>query len=123
MVSSSITGPISSKTRRGVGRSAPFSEGSLVVEQGVAPVLRASGVSKRFGAVVALEDVGIEVVAGEIAGLVGDNGAGKSTLIKIISAVLRPDAGTIELDGQPQHFASPAAARATGIETVYQDLA
>ncbi|MEA2514592.1 MAG: D-xylose transport system ATP-binding protein, partial [Thermomicrobiales bacterium] len=49
----------------------------------VAPVLRATGISKRFGAVVALEDVGIEVAAGEIAGLVGDNGAGKSTLIKI----------------------------------------
>jgi simple sugar transport system ATP-binding protein len=94
-----------------------------VAEPTVAPVLRASGVSKRFGAVVALEDVGIEVVPGRITGLVGDNGAGKSTLIKIISAVLRPDAGTIELDGQPQSFASPAAARAAGIETVYQDLA
>jgi ABC-type sugar transport system ATPase subunit len=89
----------------------------------VAPVLRATGISKRFGAVVALEDVGIEVAAGEIAGLVGDNGAGKSTLIKILSAVLRADTGTIEFDGQPMSFASPAEARAAGIETVYQDLA
>ena len=86
-------------------------------------VLRATGVSKRFGAVVALEDAAIEVRAGEIAGLVGDNGAGKSTLIKIVSAVLRPDSGTIEFDGRPVSFASPAEARAAGIETVYQDLA
>src|SRR5262245_30766703 len=86
-------------------------------------VLRATGVNKRFGAVVALEDATIEVRAGEIAGLVGDNGAGKSTLIKIVSAVLRPDSGTVEFDGRPVSFASPAEARAAGIETVYQDLA
>ncbi|MEA2510756.1 MAG: simple sugar transport system ATP-binding protein, partial [Thermomicrobiales bacterium] len=48
---------------------------------------------------------------------------GKSTLIKILSAVLRADTGTIEFDGQPMSFASPAEARAGGIETVYQDLA
>ena len=87
------------------------------------PVLRAVGVTKRFGGVVALDDVSLDVAAGEITGLVGDNGAGKSTLIKIFSAVLRPDAGTIELEGSPVSFASPAAARAAGIETVYQDLA
>ncbi|HEY8446673.1 MAG TPA: ATP-binding cassette domain-containing protein [Thermomicrobiales bacterium] len=90
---------------------------------GPAPVLRAIGVSKRFGAVTALEDVSIEVIPGEIAGLVGDNGAGKSTLIKILSAVHRPDAGTIEFEGKPVSFTSPAEARAAGIETVYQDLA
>ena len=89
----------------------------------VAPLLRATGVGKRFGAVVALEEAAIEVRRGEIAGLVGDNGAGKSTLIKIVSAVLRPDSGTIEFDGQPVSFGSPAEARAAGIETVYQDLA
>ena len=86
-------------------------------------VLRATGVSKRFGAVEALRDVSLEVGKGEVAGLVGDNGAGKSTLIKIIAAVLRPDAGHVYLDGQPVAFASPAEARAAGIETVYQDLA
>src|SRR6476646_3666323 len=86
-------------------------------------LLRAQGISKSFGAVVALEDVSIEVSAGEITGLVGDNGAGKSTLIKIVSGVLRPDAGTISFDGTRADFASPAEARARGIETVYQDLA
>lgn len=89
----------------------------------VEPVLSARGISKRFGGVVALDDVGIDLVAGQIAGLVGDNGAGKSTLIRILSAVLTPDSGTISLNGQPVQFGSPAAARAAGIETVYQDLA
>jgi ABC-type sugar transport system ATPase subunit len=87
------------------------------------PTLAARNVSKRFGGVVALDDVSIEVRASEITGLVGDNGAGKSTLIRIVSAVLPPDSGTVELDGEPVHFASPAEARAAGIETVYQDLA
>src|SRR3954467_280501 len=89
----------------------------------LAPTLRARHVSKRFGGVVALDDVSIDVASGQITGLVGDNGAGKSTLIRILSAVLRPDGGTIELDGALVEFTSPAEARAAGIETVYQDLA
>jgi ABC-type sugar transport system ATPase subunit len=86
-------------------------------------VLRAEAINKSFGAVVALHDVSMALSAGEITGLVGDNGAGKSTLVKIISGVLRPDAGTIEFDGARADFASPAEARTSGIETVYQDLA
>jgi ABC-type sugar transport system ATPase subunit len=92
-------------------------------QDGPPPTLRACQISKRFGGVVALDDVSIDVVAGEITGLVGDNGAGKSTLIRILSAVMNPDSGTVELDGAPVHFTSPAEARAAGIETVYQDLA
>jgi ABC-type sugar transport system ATPase subunit len=92
-------------------------------ESDVVATLRARNVGKRFGGVVALDDVSIDVASGQITGLVGDNGAGKSTLIRIISAVLTPDSGTIELDGKPVQFASPAEARAAGIETVYQDLA
>lgn len=87
------------------------------------PTLRARNISKRFGGVVALDDVSVDITAGQITGLVGDNGAGKSTLIRILSAVLNPDSGTVELAGEPVHFASPAEARAAGIETVYQDLA
>jgi simple sugar transport system ATP-binding protein len=86
-------------------------------------LLHADAISKRFGAVIALQDVSMELVSGETTGLVGDNGAGKSTLIKIISGVLRPDAGAIEFDGAHADFNSPAEARARGIETVYQDLA
>ena len=86
-------------------------------------LLRAEHVNKNFGAVVVLDRVALHLPKGEITGLVGDNGAGKSTLIKIISGALTPDAGSIEFDGRPAHFTSPAEARARGIETVYQDLA
>ncbi|SDB58430.1 ATP-binding cassette domain-containing protein [Bauldia litoralis] len=86
-------------------------------------LLRADRINKRFGAVVALNDVSLELMAGEVTGLVGDNGAGKSTLVKMFSGVLRPDNGTIRFDGENVDFASPAAARGRGIETVYQDLA
>jgi ABC-type sugar transport system ATPase subunit len=86
-------------------------------------LLRAEHVNKNFGAVVALDRVTLHLPKGEITGLVGDNGAGKSTLIKIISGALTPDAGSIEFDGRPAHFTSPAEARARGVETVYQDLA
>ncbi len=87
-----------------------------------APLLRIESVSKRFGTVIALDDVGFEVHAGEVVALLGDNGAGKSTLIKIISGSFRPDSGKIFFDGQEVRFTSPAAAKALGIETVYQDL-
>ncbi len=86
-------------------------------------LLRVERLSKSFGAVVALHDAAIDLPTGEITGLVGDNGAGKSTLIKIISGVLTPDSGSIEFQGKPARFASPAEAREQGIETVYQDLA
>jgi len=86
-------------------------------------LLRAEAINKAFGAVVALEDVTLQIPRGEITGLVGDNGAGKSTLIKIVSGVLTPDSGVIEFEGKTANFTSPAEARAEGIETVYQDLA
>jgi ABC-type sugar transport system ATPase subunit len=85
--------------------------------------LAVRGATKRFGAVLALDDIDIDVRGGEVLAVLGDNGAGKSTLIKCISGVHRLDAGTIEIDGEPVHLTSPAAARAHGIETVYQDLA
>ena len=84
---------------------------------------RCTGATKRFGAVVALDDVDLAVHRGEVLALLGDNGAGKSTLIKCVSGVHRLDAGAIEMDGEPVEIPSPAAARALGIETVYQDLA
>jgi ABC-type sugar transport system ATPase subunit len=87
------------------------------------PLLRIEAINKSFGAVVALQDVTLQIAKGEITGLVGDNGAGKSTLVKIISGVLAPDSGSVEFEGRPVHFTSPAQARAQGIETVYQDLA
>jgi ABC-type sugar transport system ATPase subunit len=88
----------------------------------VTPVLAVRGATKRFGGVLALDGVDLEVYRGEVLALLGDNGAGKSTLIKCISGVHRLDAGTIEMDGEPVTIHSPTAARTHGIETVYQDL-
>ena len=87
------------------------------------PALAVHGATKRFGAVLALDNVSLHVNAGEVLAILGDNGAGKSTLIKIISGVHRIDSGTVEIDGNPVNMHSPAVARAAGIETVYQDLA
>ena len=70
-------------------------------------LLRAEAINKNFGAVVALQDVSLQIPRGEITGLVGDNGAGKSTLIKIISGALTPDSGSIEFEGTPASFGSP----------------
>ena len=86
-------------------------------------ILRVEGISKHFGAVVALEGVDLELHRGEVLGLVGDNGAGKSTLVKILCGFQRPDTGRILVEGHEVTFHSVKDARAHGIETVYQDLA
>jgi D-xylose transport system ATP-binding protein len=87
------------------------------------PLFRLEGISKRFGAVQALEDVSLTVNRGEVVALVGDNGAGKSTLVKIIAGVVQADSGRIEFEGRPVSIARPQDATALGIATVYQDLA
>ncbi len=88
-----------------------------------APLMEARDVSKYFGHVVALEDISMQIKAGEVTCLLGDNGAGKSTLIKIFSGVHQPDKGSIALDGEEVSFNSPRDAIDRGIATVYQDLA
>jgi D-xylose transport system ATP-binding protein len=87
------------------------------------PILQLHGVSKRFGAVQALQDVDFEVYLGEVVGLVGDNGAGKSTLVKVMSGVHPPDTGKFFFDGREVTINSPRDSTNLGIETVYQDLA
>jgi len=89
----------------------------------IIPVVQARGLVKRFGRVVALDHADLDLMPGELLGLIGDNGAGKSVLIKAISGAITPDEGEILVDGKPVHFQSPLEARAVGIETVYQDLA
>lgn len=81
-----------------------------------------SGIAKRYGAIQSLDNVDMELRAGEVLGIVGDNGAGKSTLSKVLSGAVIPDAGTIEIDGRAVRFASPADARRQRVEMVYQDL-
>ena len=88
-----------------------------------APVLEVRGVTKSFGALSVLRGIDLTLHQGVVLGLVGDNGAGKSTLVKILSGLYAPDGGDILLGGEKVSFGSVAAARAHGIETVYQDLA
>ena len=89
---------------------------------GGVPRVRMRGISKRYGTIQTLDDVSLDLMPGEVLGLVGDNGAGKSTLSKVLSGAVVPDAGTIEIDGRAVAFASPAEARAQHVEMVYQDL-
>ncbi len=80
------------------------------------------GVTKRFGATVALDGVDLSVGAGEVHALIGENGAGKSTLMKVLSGAIRPDGGTLAIDGVPMRHASPIDARRAGIAMIYQEL-
>lgn len=90
---------------------------------GRTPVLAVREVSKRFGPVEALVGVDLVVHPHEVVALVGDNGAGKSTLAKVVSGVLQPESGVIELDGEPVTISSPSDAHQAGIATVFQDYA
>ncbi|GMV87332.1 MAG: ribose import ATP-binding protein RbsA 1 [Chthonomonas sp.] len=85
-------------------------------------LLEATGIGKRFGGAIALEDVSLALHQGEIVGLIGENGAGKSTLIKIVSGIHRPDAGVIRLDGKPCAIPNVQAAWQHGIVLVHQEL-
>jgi ribose/xylose/arabinose/galactoside ABC-type transport system permease subunit/ABC-type branched-subunit amino acid transport system ATPase component len=87
------------------------------------PVLTCDGLTKYYGAVCAVRSVSLSLTPGEIVCLAGDNGAGKSTLIQMLSGAIRPDEGTIHVDGEPVELRSPADARRLGIATVYQNLA
>jgi D-xylose transport system ATP-binding protein len=87
------------------------------------PLLELRGVSKHFGAVIALHEVDFKVYPGCVTALVGDNGAGKSTLIKCVAGIYRIDGGEVIYDGKPVSINGPRAASDLGIEVVYQDLA
>jgi ABC-type sugar transport system ATPase subunit len=80
------------------------------------------GISKRFGVVQALSGVDLDVVQGQVVGLVGANGAGKSTLLKIIAGALPPDSGELRLDGEPLVMTSITHAARAGIAIVSQEL-
>jgi len=86
------------------------------------PLLRMTLIGKRFPGVQALDDVGLEVLPGEIHALLGENGAGKSTLIKILSGAQQPDSGTIEFGGERVTMVSPHDAQRRGIVTIYQEF-
>jgi ABC-2 type transport system ATP-binding protein len=83
------------------------------------PRLRVTGLTRRFGARVALDGLSFEVAPGEVFGLLGPNGAGKTTAFRLLSGVLPPDAGTLEIDGRAVSAASPAYRARLGV--VFQD--
>ena len=89
----------------------------------IEPLLSVRNMTKRFGGLVAVNNVSFAISRGEVVGLLGDNGAGKSTLIKCISGVHHADEGEIFFDGKPVRFSHPIDARRHGVETIYQDLA
>jgi rhamnose transport system ATP-binding protein len=88
-----------------------------------APRFGLTNVNKSFGGVHALKAVSFELLPGEVHALVGENGAGKSTLVKLITGALQPDAGTIEVEGEPIDHLTPARARQLGIACIYQQPA
>ncbi len=87
------------------------------------PLVEMRHMSIAFGGVHAVEDVSIELHAGEVVGLLGHNGAGKSCLIKMLSGAYQRDAGEIYIDGAAAEITNPRDAKSYGIETIYQTLA
>ncbi|HCF59115.1 MAG TPA: ABC transporter ATP-binding protein, partial [Myxococcales bacterium] len=77
-------------------------------------------VTKRFGPVVALDEVSLEIARGEIFALVGENGAGKTTLMNVVYGLYRPDGGRLAVFGKQAVIASPARAIELGIGMVHQ---
>ena len=87
------------------------------------PTLVVRGLTKRFGGVVAIADIDLDVRRGEVLAIAGENGAGKSTLVNVLGGMTKADAGEILLDGTPVRIDDPRRARALGIATVFQGLA
>ena len=87
-----------------------------------APAVEIRGLSKAFGATVALDDVSLAIPCGEVHALLGENGAGKSTLVKILSGLSRPDAGEIALFGGPARIDTPRDSHRLGIQTAHQEI-
>ncbi len=85
-------------------------------------IVELRNVTRRFGSVVALQDMSFAAYAGQVHCLLGDNGAGKSTLIKTLSGVHQPTEGEMLVDGHKVLFGSPREALDKGIATVFQDL-
>jgi len=100
----------------------PFPQSNPAANASPDPLLRMAGIAKAYGGVPALADARLTVGRGEIHALIGQNGAGKSTLIKILTGAERRDSGTVVFDGQAINFATPQAAQAGGISTIYQEI-
>src|SRR5258706_1150921 len=86
----------------------------------LAPAVSLRGITRRFGAVVANDNVSLDLPAGEIHALVGENGAGKTTLMRVLYGLLLPDAGHIEVGGRAARIHRPADAMRLGLGMVHQ---
>lgn len=88
----------------------------------MAPIVKMTGIEKRFPGVHALKNVQFELEPGEVHALMGENGAGKSTLMKILAGIYRSDAGDLSIDGESVELDSPRAAQDRGIGIIHQEL-
>src|SRR4030042_3999860 len=87
------------------------------------PVVEMRGITKRYPGVTALDDVSLDLRAGEVHALIGENGAGKTTLTGVLTGALQADEGQVFLKGKPVQLQSPASARRLGIVGICQELA
>jgi rhamnose transport system ATP-binding protein len=104
-----------------VSSETPSGNGAAATRLGQPPLLSLQHAAKTFGAVHALEDVSIDLYAGEAHALVGENGAGKSTLVKLFAGVHSSDAGRLLINGVEVALGGPADARDAGIAVIYQE--
>jgi ABC-type sugar transport system ATPase subunit len=104
-----------------IARSSPGGKDGLPMPAEPAlPSLRGNGLTKVYGNFVALDDVNIEVMPGEVRALIGSNGAGKSTLIKILTGAIAPTSGTVEINGRPAPLGDPRQMLRRGVACIYQ---
>ena len=82
--------------------------------------LELRGITKRFGPLVANDEISLSVAPGQVHALLGENGAGKTTLMNVLYGLTQPDEGEIVIDGKPAKFGSPKDAIAAGIGMVHQ---
>jgi branched-chain amino acid transport system ATP-binding protein len=85
-------------------------------------ILKVAGVSKRFGGLQALSDVGIEIQRGQVYGLIGPNGAGKTTFFNVLTGLYTPDGGTFELAGKPYQPTAVHEVAKAGIARTFQNI-
>ncbi len=99
-----------------------FVEMLLKAKRTMSTFIAAKFISKRYGAVQALQDVSVTIQKGDIHALVGENGAGKSTLGKVISGIIKPDSGELNVNGKAVSYLNPRAALEDGITTITQEI-
>src|SRR5271168_5526050 len=84
--------------------------------------ISARNIRKAYGATIALDDASFSVEPGTVHALLGENGAGKSTLVKILSGLVQPNSGQLDLFGEPVRLDNPLSARRLGLQTAFQEM-